>query len=196
MSRDEATRKKSWLTIGLIVSLCVVNLLLIKQNFDLRTQLAAGARTIDLTTNVLQPGDIVSAVTAIDLDGRPYELGYKNDGRNRLLLFFSPNCPYCEQQSPHWRELLDKVDGNRFAVVGVVSDKENPQSVSAHADGAGYFKTKTPLPIVFFDDESLETYKLTATPTTLLINPDGKVEHAWVGKWDESRASEVAALLK
>lgn len=193
---NEAGSKKSWLTIGLILSLCVVNLLLIKQNFDLRKQLAAGARTLDLTTNVLRPGDIVSAVTAIDLDGRPYELGYKKDGRRRLLLFFSPNCPYCEQQSPLWRELLDKVDGNRFAVVGVVSDKENPQLVSAHADGAGYFKTKTPLPILFFDDESLGTYKLTATPTTLVINHDGTVEHAWVGKWDESRASEVAAILK
>lgn len=196
MSHDELTSRKAWLTIGLILSLCIVNLLLIKQNFDLRKQLAAGARTLDLTTNVLRPGDIVSAVTAIDLDGRPYELGYKKDGRHRLLLFFSPNCPYCEQQSPLWRELLDKVDGNRFAVVGVVSDKENPQLVSAHADGAGYFKTKTPLPIVFFDDESLGTYKLTATPTTLVINHDGKVEHAWVGKWDESRASEVAAILK
>ncbi|HEY5885330.1 MAG TPA: hypothetical protein VIT88_11620, partial [Pyrinomonadaceae bacterium] len=85
---------------------------------------------------------------------------------------------------------------NRFAVVGVVSDKENKQVVSAHAEGAGYFDTKTPLPVVFFDNESLGTYKLTATPTTLLIDQDGKVEHAWVGKWDESRAMEVAAALK
>ena len=68
--------------------------------------------------------------------------------------------------------------------------------MSAHAEAAGYLKTKTPLPLVFFDSESLGVYKLTATPTTLLINEDGRVEHAWVGKWDEAKAMEVAAALK
>lgn len=196
MSTPHVPGKKSWITIGLILPLCLVNLLLIKQNLDLRKQLAAGARTLDLTTNVLKPGDVVPAVTTTDLDGRSYQLAYNKDGRHRLLLFFSPNCPYCQQQSPLWRDLLDNIDSNRFTVVGVVSDKENKQFVSSHADGAGYFKTKTPLPVVFFDDESLGTYKLTATPTTVLIDEDGKVEHAWVGKWDQSRATEVAAALK
>lgn len=196
MSEDKVPSQKSWLTIGLIVMLCVVNLLLIKQNLDLRKQLAAGARTIDLTTNFLQPGDVVAPVTATDLDGRPNRLDYKKDGRQRLLLFFSPNCPYCQQQSPLWRDLLNRVDSNRFTVVGVVSDREDKRLVAAHAEGAGYFKTKTPLPLMFFDSESLGSYKLTATPTTLLINEDGKVEHAWVGKWDETSAMEVAAALK
>ena len=195
MSEDKVSSRKSWLPAGLILILCVINLLLIKQNLDLRKQLAAGGRT-DLTTNVLKPGDLVSAVTATDLDGRPYQLNYKKDGRQRLLLFFSPNCPYCEQQSPQWRDLLDKVDGNRFLVVGIVSDREDKPSVSAHVEEAGYSRTKTPLPIVFFNNEMLGSYKLTATPTTLLINEDGRVEHAWVGKWDESSATEVAAALR
>lgn len=176
--------------------LSVVNLLLIKQNLDLRKQLAAGGRTIDVTTNALQPGDLVTPVTATDMEGHPYQLDYKKDGRARLLLFFSPNCPYCQQQSPLWRDVLDKLDSNRFTVVGIVSDREDKRLVSAYADGAGYFKTKTTLPLVFFDSESLGSYKLTATPTTLLINEDGRVEHAWIGKWDETKAREVAAALK
>lgn len=196
MSENKTSHQKSWLSTGLIVILCVVNLLLIKQNLDLRHQLKAGARTIELTKNFLQPGDVVMPVTATDLDGRPYQLDYKKDGRQRLLLFFSPNCPYCQQQSPFWHDLLDKVDSNRFAVVGIVSDREDERLVSAYADGAGYFKTKTPLPVVFFDSESLGSYKLTATPTTLLINEDGRVEHVWVGKWDETKALEVAAALE
>jgi len=92
--------------------------------------------------------------------------------------------------------VLDKVDSNRFTVVGIVSDREDKRLVSAYADRAGYFKTKTPLPLVFFDSESLGSYKLTATPTTLLINEDGRVEHAWIGRWDENKAREVAAALK
>lgn len=196
MSEDGVRSQKPWLTIGLVVMLCIVNVLLIKQNLDLRRQLAAGARTLDLTTNVLQPGDIVTPVQATDLNGRPYNLQYNKDGRHRLLLYFSPNCPYCQQQTPLWRDLLNHVDGSRFTVVGVVSDREDKESVSAHANGAGYFNTKTPLPVIFFDNESLGTYKLTATPTTLLIDDDGRVEYAWVGKWDDGRVREVAAALK
>jgi len=196
MSEIKSTSQKSWLTVGLIILLCLVNLLLIKQNFDLRKQLAAGGRTIDVTTNALQPGDLVTPVTATDLEGHPYQLDYKKGGPAYLLLFFSPNCPYCKQQSPLWRDVLDKVDSNRFTVVGIVSDREDKRLVSAYADRAGYFKTKTPLPLVFFDSESLGSYKLTATPTTLLINEDGRVEHAWIGRWDENKAREVAAALK
>ena len=196
MSENKSSPQKSWISIGLIVILCVLDLLLIKQNLDLRRQLAAGGRTLDLTKNFLQPGDVVTPVTATDLNGHPYQLDYKQDGRQRLILFFSPTCPYCQQQSPLWRDLLDKVDSNRFTVVGVVSDREDKQLVSAYADRSGYFKTKTPLPLVFFDSDSLGSYKLTATPTTLLINETGMVEHAWVGKWDETKAMEVAAALK
>jgi thiol-disulfide isomerase/thioredoxin len=196
MSEIKSSPQKSWVAIGLIVILCVLDLLLIKQNLDLRKQLAAGGRTLDLTKNFLQPGDVVTPVTATDLEGHPYLLDYKKDGRQRLILFFSPTCPYCQQQSPLWRDLLDKIDSNRFNVVGVVSDREDKQLVSAYADGAGYFKTKTPLPLVFFDSDSLGTYKLTATPTTLLINEAGQVEHAWIGKWDQTKAMEVATALK
>lgn len=196
MTEIKVSSPKSWWTIALILILCAVNLLLIRQNLDLRRQLAAGGRSMDLTKNFLQPGDVVAPVTATDLEGRPYQLDYRNDGRRRLLLFFSPDCPYCRQQSPLWQDMLDKVDSNRFLVVGVVSDREDRQLVSAHADEAGYFKTRTPLPLVFFDTESLGSYKLTATPTTLLINDAGKVEHAWIGKWDTNSAKEVAAALK
>ena len=196
MSENKSSPQKSWVSIGLIVILCVLDLLLIKQNLDLRKQLAAGGRTLDLTKNFLQPGDVVTPVTATDLNGHPYQLDYNKDGRQRLILFFSPTCPYCQQQSPLWRDLLDKVDSNRFIVVGVVSDREDKQLVSAYANGAGYFKTKTPLPLVFFDSDSLGSYKLTATPTTLLINEAGQVEHAWIGKWDQTKAMEVAIALK
>jgi peroxiredoxin len=192
----QVSLQRSWPTFGLILILAIVNLLLISQNLDLRKQLAAGGRTLDVTTNFLKPGDVVAPVTTTDLDGRPYQLQYTNDGRHYLLLFFSANCRYCQQQAPLWRDLLNKVDTNRFAVLGVVSDREQKALVSAHADAAGYFKTTTSLPIVFFDKDALASYKLNATPTTLLIDEAGTVEHAWVGKWDETSAMEVATALR
>ena len=196
MTKKTISSPTLWFAVALILLLGIVNLLLIRQNFELRKQLLLGARTFDGTTNVLKPGDVVAGVTATDLNGQPYQVEYKRDGRHHLFFYFSPHCPFCEQQSPLWRDLLDKVDTSRFTVVGIVSDREDRVLVSAHAEGAGYFKAKTPLPVVFFNSEELGSYKLTATPTTLLIDEEGRVEHSWVGKWDASRIKEVAAAVK
>ena len=127
---------------------------------------------------------------------RQYELRFEKDGKRQLLLFFSPSCPYCLQQGPLWCDILDKIDSNRFNIVGIVGDKEDQQAVTKHAEELGYFKTKTVLPIIAVNEDVLRRYKLTATPATLLIDDNGRVEHAWVGKWDESKQREVAEALK
>lgn len=188
---------RSWLTGGIIFALCVVNILLVKQNFGLRGQLAALTQNkVDAAANSLKRGDVVPPVSGLDLAGRPYQLDYKEDKRRQMLLFISPSCAYCVQQALLWRDLLDTVDTTRVNVVGVVGDREDSRAVTAHAEELGYFKTKVALPILIFDQESLTRYKLTATPTTLLISANGTVEHAWVGKWDQSKTSEVAMALK
>jgi peroxiredoxin len=191
----KATSRASLAVFGLILALMAVNLLLIRQNFALRRQLSEAGRKAE-PSDALKAGETVNPIAGTDLNGRPFEVKYQKEGRRHLLLYFSPGCRYCVQQAPLWREALNRVDDGRVSVVGVVSDREDRQAVLAHADGAGYLKTKTPMPIAFFDDASLARYKLTATPTTLLIDDDGKVEHAWVGKWDEAKMSEVAAALK
>ncbi|HEX7956832.1 MAG TPA: redoxin domain-containing protein [Pyrinomonadaceae bacterium] len=191
----KATSRVSLAAFGLILALMAVNLLLIRQNFALRHQLSEAGRKAEAPV-ALKAGETVNPIAGTDLNGRPFEVKYQKEGRRHLLLYFSPCCTYCVQQASLWREALNRIDDGRVSVVGVVSDREDRQAVLAHADRAGYFKTKTPMPIAFFDDASLARYKLTATPTTLLINEEGKVEHAWVAKWDEEQVSEAAAALK
>ena len=100
------------------------------------------------------------------------------------------------QQGPIWCDVLNRIDSSRFNVVGLVGNREDKKEVASHADLLGYFKTRIALPVVSVSDETLAHYKLTATPTTLLIDDNGRVEHAWVGKWDEAKIAEVAAALK
>ena len=184
-----------WLTVALIGALSILNLLLIRQNFSLRKQLN-GAGRIEASANSLKPGETVrTPIAGTDLKGQPYQMEYGNDGKRHLLLFFSPSCPYCMQQGPIWADVLNLIDSSRFEVVGIVGDREDKQKVASHADGLGYFKTRTVLPVVFVNDQMLARYKLAATPTTLLIDNTGKVEHAWVGKWDKSKMAEVAAAV-
>jgi peroxiredoxin len=191
----KASSRVSLAAFGLILALMAVNILLVRQNLALRRQLSGAGRAAE-TPKALKVGEAVGPLVGTDLNGQPFEVRYQKEGRRHLLLYFSPDCPCCVQQASQWREVLNRVDGGRVSVVGVVSDREDKQAVLTHAEGAGHLKTKTPLSIAFFNDDSLARYKLTATPTTLLISDDGKVEHAWVGKWNEEKANEVAAALK
>lgn len=192
---EKKVRPTPWLAVTLISALSILNLLLIRQNFSLKRQLTAAGR-IEASANSLKPGEAVTTpIAGTDLRGQPYQMYYRNDGKRHLLLFFSPSCPYCIQQGPIWANVLNLIDSSRFEVVGIVGDREDKQKVASHADGLGYFKTRIVLPVVFVNDETLARYKLMATPTTLLIDNTGKVEYAWVGKWDKSKIAEVAAAV-
>ena len=195
MSQEKKGARISRPALVLIVALSVSNVLLITQNISLRRQLNSVGR-MDASANSLKPGEKVTPFAGMDLKGQPYQVQYQKDGRKQLLLFFSPSCPYCVQQGPIWCDVLNRVDSSRFNVVGIVGNREDPQEVMSHADGLGYFKTRIALPVVSVSDETLARYKLTATPTTLLIDNTGRVEYAWVGKWDEKKTAEIAAALK
>ena len=195
MPAEKKVRRIPLFAMALVLALSIFNVLLITQNLSLRRQLKSAGR-IDAGANSLRPGERVTPIAGTDLNGQPYQLRYEKDGRRQVLLFFSPSCPYCVQQGPIWRQMLNGIDPNRFNVVGIVGDREDKQELANHAEVLGYFKTRIALPVVSVNDETLARYKLTATPTTLLIDGSGKVEHAWVGKWDQSKSAEVAAALK
>ncbi len=111
------------LSVVLILALSILNVLLIAENFSLRRQLNSAGR-LDASANAL----------------KPYQVQYARDGKKQLLMFFSPSCLYCVKQGPIWRDLLDRIDANRFNVVGIVGDREDKQQVTQHADGLGLFQ--------------------------------------------------------
>ena len=195
MSTEKKAARIPWLAVALIIALSIFNLLLIRQNLGLRKQLSSPG-AINASANSLKPGDVVTPITGTDLNGQPSQVQYGKNNKRQLLLFFSPSCLYCLKQGPIWRDLLNGIDSSRFNVVGIVGDKEDKKEVTNHAEGLGYFNTKFALPVVAVSNETLARYKLTATPTTLLIDNTGRVEHVWVGKWDESKTAEVTAVLK
>lgn len=199
MNKDLKSRfssRNSWVAGLLIGGLILVNLLLVRQNFAMRRELTARADAVDPAANSLKAGDVVTSIGGTDFNGGPRELSYGKDQRKHLLLYFSPSCSYCLQQAPLWRDILNQVDSGRVEVLGLVSDKQDKTAVFTHADGLGYFKTRTPLPVLFVTNESLVRYKLVATPTTLLVSSAGNVEHVWVGKWDQTKTNEVVSALK
>jgi peroxiredoxin len=173
---------KGLYTLGftlLFVALSAGNILLIRQNLQMRRALGQ-YRPVGLET-----GESVPPFTAESLDGGAVNISYTGSGSKRVLLFFTPTCPYCRQQFVYWRELLERVDGDRFEVLGVVDQAEDKNRLREYLRAMGCAaEDGKRLRVALVPSEVRQSYKLAATPITMIIGNDGKVEKVWSGRWD------------
>lgn len=163
----------SWV---IMAALAVVNILLIQQNLALRAEINKSR------PDSLQPGDLVPSFSAIDLKGNAVNINYSSKEATRVLLFFTPTCPYCQEQFPYWRKLLEQANRNQFQLLGMVAETENRSKVEEYLRAVGC----EGLRVAFVPKDVFASYKLSVTPTTLVISNQGKVDQIWIGKWDTS----------
>jgi peroxiredoxin len=177
------------ITVGLYVLLAmmgVANLLLLDQNLRMR-------RSIEATRPArLAVGDRVPSFTAAGLDGEQIDVAYTGQGRDRLLFFYTPSCPYSRQQFPGWLDLADRADKSKIEVLGLVADAEDKAKLRdyLHEMGLGRPSGVT-FTTALVPKEVRSTYKLSETPITLLIANDGTVKKVWAGRWDSKALASV-----
>jgi hypothetical protein len=168
----------------MLVLLAVVNVLLIRQNLQMR------GRLDQLKPKTLQPGDQVPSFSAQGLHGEMINVDYAGETR-RVLLYFSATCPYCQEQFPYWRELLQRVNGNHFQVLGLVSESEDKTKLDEFLHSIGCES----LHVAFVPNDLLRSYKLSMTPTTLVVLKEGKVEKAWAGRWNSEALAAASSTF-
>jgi peroxiredoxin len=175
--------------IALYLTLLVLaasDVMLIRQNLLMRAELNK------LKPDVLELGDKVPSFSAVGLEGSPLNLNFSGKEPKRVLLFFTPTCPYCREQFAYWRQLLKQADANRFEILGVVADSENREKLNEYLSGV------SPAPglrVALVSDDVKRAYKLSRTPITLVIANDGKVDNVWVGKWNPETIRKAAAVF-
>ena len=169
---------------AMLIVLAVVNALLIRQNFQMRDRLD------QLKPKILQPGDKVESFSAQGLHGEPINMNYMGETK-RVLLYFTPACPYCQEQFPYWQEILRRANGNHFQVLGIVSESEDKSKVDEYLRSVGCESMR----VAFVPNSLLKSYKLSMTPTTLVIANEGKVENAWAGKWNSDSLAAASSTF-
>lgn len=176
-------------TVGLYVLLAmmgVANLLLLNQNLRMRRSMEA-ARPARLAV-----GDRVPRFTAAGLDGGQIDVAYTGQGRDRLLFFYTPSCPYSRQQFPGWLDLADRADKSQIEVIGLVADTEDKAKLREYLHEAGLGRPSgVTFTTALVPKEVRSTYKLSETPLTLLIANDGTVKKVWAGRWDSKALASV-----
>lgn len=190
-------RKKSLASFiwVLVFALAAINTLLVRQNLAMRDEVKSLQEKLDPASTNMHPGDLAQPFSATDVAGRQYKVDYDGGGRKKVFLFFTPRCPFCSQQVPYWKELLDNIDPSRYEVVGITGEREDKAKISEYLKEVGYSDARYPLQVAFAPDNVLRSYRLTSTPTTLLVANDGKVEEVWVGRWDTAAAAKASGVL-
>src|SRR6185436_7422396 len=115
----------------MLILMAVCNGLLIKQNLSLRAEIDKQK------PKILRSGDPAGAFVASGMRGEVFTVGYTGQGPKRVFLYFSPDCPYCHDQFPFWRELLSQIDKNQFEIIGIVSEAEDKNKIGDYLRSFG-----------------------------------------------------------
>jgi peroxiredoxin len=173
-----------------LVMLGVANVLLVRQNLELRGRLEA------TRPSELHAGEKVQPFEAAGLGGKSVSVTYPKSGPKKILFYFSPKCPFCREQFAYWRRIVEHVDVNRFEVLGVVDQAEDQDKLADYLKTMGCpADSPTALRVALAAKEVRAAYKLTATPVTLVVANDGTVENAWTGRWTNAEAADAGATL-
>jgi hypothetical protein len=127
----------------------------------------------------LKSGDVVPAFDAEAIAGGNVRLDY---AKTTVLLFFLSSCQHCHRQIPEWNRMYGMRSGD-VKVVGVILDREP----------AGFFQlTPVAFPVVRAPGGDFKkTFKIARVPTTLRVEPGGKVTDIQVGNADPIRLGEL-----
>jgi len=194
-SIDEVSNVKcSWLTnilpskiksmhalmILSLLALCLVNILLVNQN----RQLKAAIAHLITSPDSLEPGDVVPAPIVQSLSGKGFIINFLENSKT-VLLVFSTECSACERILPYWREIIRACQRNEYSVFGI--------SLDGHIQTTRFLQIhdlalKT---FIISNQEIMYGYKLHFLPQTIVIDQHGRVERIWRGVFRERDKADV-----
>jgi hypothetical protein len=102
-----------------------------------------------------------------------------------LVLAISTTCHFCNDSAPFYKDLVAKSQG-RLRIVAVL-----PQPLS---EAQPYVRDAI-APSVQVVSSRLDSMGVTGTPTLLLVDSNGKVQQAWVGKLDDQGQRQVQSYV-
>jgi thiol-disulfide isomerase/thioredoxin len=128
-----------------------------------------------------------SATRARALVGRTVELpgvDFTRKGKT-LVIAISSTCHFCQESQPFYRQLAN-MQGNKANLVAVLPMPQRDAEDYVHSTISSSFRVVS---------ASLDTMGISSTPTLILVDSQGRVERAWVGKLDDASQKQVKSQL-
>jgi hypothetical protein len=103
-----------------------------------------------------------------------------------LVLALSTGCHFCSESANFYKRLVPSATGNGVRVLAIL-----PQSLS---DSRTYLE-KLGLPVQEIVQGPLASVEVSGTPTLVLVDRQGMIQKAWVGKLGPEQEQQVLASL-
>lgn len=175
--------------LGMVIILAVANVLLLRQNLQLRNLLKK------FEPDRLKAGDKLESFSALDLRGENIAIDFANDAPRRVLLFLSSDCPYCRDQFGYWKRIIDMAPVKGFQVVAVTMNSEDRSKLTAYLTSMGCPTDSNTFRVALIPEEVRQRYKFSITPTTLVVASDGKADAVWNGLLKPSDVEAASTIL-
>lgn len=134
----------------------------------------------EVSTAAPRPVTIAMGTKVANLHGVDYSRG------PTLLLVLSSTCRYCHESLPFYRELV----AERKGIQVIAGSAESPEAFSRYLSTANLPVDKA------VQMERSEWSSVSATPTLIVIDRNGRVSAAWVGLLSDEQQAEVRQAVR
>jgi Thioredoxin-like len=135
----------------------------------------------------LKVGTVVPPIAVKRLGGQQEVISYQGINRSTVLYVFTPPCSWCARNMDNFKTLLRKESGEyRFI------------ALSMSEDTLAEYVAKNDLKLPVYSGLSMDSkaaYKLSGTPQTIVVSPDGRVLQNWMGAYIGDQKSQVEAFF-
>ena len=179
------TASVGYALVLLCVALVASNLALLRQNRILKQTLRVRSEPA-----YLEPGQPVSTLRGLDLDGEEQIVELAAESLKTVLLVFQPACTWCRKNMDNWATLLSQSNDQRYRFLAVST---RPEGVAGYLD---QYPSLNGLPTIaepHLDDRL--RYRLFDTPQTIVIDGEGVVEKVWLGAFGGRLQQDVEAYF-
>lgn len=166
-------RIKDWSQIfllGISTLLLIVNIFLIFQNLQLKSEI----ETLEPTKT--KEGDVLSNFRAKDLSGNETKLDFGENNTKRILFFFRTTCGYCKEQMNYWKGLVSNIDRQEYKVIAITTETDT----QAIRDYMKNYEIED-WEVLMINPEDAYNARLIVTPITVVVGNKGIVEKVWIG---------------
>jgi peroxiredoxin len=119
-------------------------------------------------------------ISLTSIDSNEIQLA-KLRGRPLLVTFWATTCPGCIKEIPHLIELYEELSPRGLEIIGIAMDYDPPNQVLAARDARGI---TYPIALDIHARASAAFGNVRLTPTSFLIDPDGKIVFQKTGEMD------------
>lgn len=137
-------------------------------------------------------GEPAPEVNFTTLDGREINLADLR-GQPVLVTFWATTCPGCVAEIPHLKNLYSELGPQGMELIAVAMSYDPPEQVAAMVEERDMF-----YPIVLDKDDRIANAfgDIRLTPTTVLIDPDGRIVWRRLGELDMQQVKrQIVGML-